>query len=212
LFTPEFVRKVSAAPWRKTEQNRAHLGQGKASGLWLWRFTMLSVEIRYQKASCLRAHTWKDIGGRGAKDSRDCSINEPQRKRFATEMQRAYDRRHAEERKRYGQLSAITREQWTDLLEHNCIENGPFADLLCRISSCTFPDKMLLFRRYGLGETFAQVGATIQCKSKPQRLGISQERVRQLTAKACWRIFRDESMESRVDSIFLSAQEGIIPL
>jgi hypothetical protein len=113
-----------------------------------------------------------------------------------TEQQAADERR-----KRQGQLSAITREQWTDLLEYNCIENGPLADLLSRISNCTFPDKMLLFRRYGLGETYAQVGATIQGKSKPQRLGISQERVRQLTAKAWRLIFRDESMESMIANI-----------
>jgi hypothetical protein len=163
---------------------------------------MLSMKTRRRKTSHPRPHTWKNIGGRGARDSRDRSINESQLKLFATEMQSEYDRKHSEERKRHGQLSAITREQWTDLLEHNCIENGPSADLLLRISNCNFPDQMLLFRRYGLGETFAQVGATIQCKSKPQRLGISQKRVRQLTAKVCWRIFRDEGMESMVANIF----------
>jgi len=162
---------------------------------------MLSVKSRYRKTLRLRALTRKALDGRGTKDSWDGRINESQRKLLADEIERASDRRHAEGEKRREQLFAITREQWTDLLEHNCIANGPSADLLCRISRCTFPDIMLMFRRYGLGETFGQMGATIQRRSKPQRLGISQERVRQLTARAWQLIFKDECVESTVANI-----------
>ena len=162
---------------------------------------MLCMKTQYRLAVHLRALARKDIGGRGAKNSRESRINESQWKLFAAEMRKEHDRQHKEGRKRREQLAAITREQWTDLLENNCIANGPSAELLCRISNCTFPDKMLIFRHYTLGETFAKIGATTPCQSKPRRLGISQERVRQLTAKAWRLIFKDESVESKVANI-----------
>ena len=45
-----------------TEQNRIYLGQGRTSRLG-GRRLVLGMKTLYKKASHLRAHTWKDIGG-----------------------------------------------------------------------------------------------------------------------------------------------------
>jgi hypothetical protein len=48
----------------KKQQNPLPFGQGTTSALWGHRLA-LGMQTLYKKASHLRAHTWKDVGGIG---------------------------------------------------------------------------------------------------------------------------------------------------